>query len=328
MFGTTATNRYVIIGGKFTNTISPLAGGDTCELLAQIQIDNIANGAFIIDSCLGQLSWNNASTNIINFVGIQSDYGNQNTNTLIVIAGNMVGGGAQWGGQYFCATTWQVFNGTGNWISYFFNAPYNSVGSLISAGVPANFGLSNTSWILSIYNVTTSLFDVVLLNMPLPPSFNSSYNVIKQNLTSGAFSFAVDKTQLYPLSLKYAIGGSAIAGFPAYVFNFNNNQNIQLDGATNFGNNWYDSNNQVFYLFRDPNSSNTVANENYSLDVAQMVINTTNVLPFVNALTPDVKNQTIILNKMNNYAMGSLVGVATNDIRILITSFNGAAFSN
>jgi hypothetical protein len=109
---------------------------------------------------------------------------------------------------------------------------------------------------------------------------------------------------------------------------FNNNQNIQLDGATNFGNNWYDSNNQVFYLFRDPNSSNTVANENYSLDVAQMVINTTNVLPFVNALTPDVKNQTIILNKMNNYAMGSLVGVATNDIRILITSFNGAAFSN
>ena len=324
--------RYVVVGGAFTDTVPPTGGGNAPILLARIRIDKELDNTFDIDQPYGLISYNGIPE-YISFVGITSEPAVQTVDTQLIVGGRMEMGGANWSGNYLASTSYTFWDaGQGDWASNFLPSPYNTTASFITAGAPANPLFSpNTQWILSIWNTTTSAIDTILFECQIT-TFNASFLVIEASHPSGVFSYAMDKAQNYPTSLKYAIGGSQAynntPGSTPFCFEFFSSGYVNLNGAPNFGNCTLQPVSGDWWFFRDPQSGN----QDYSVEVANVVIpieiNTIASLPFVNYLTPAVSNNTITLGTTNNFALGIYVGHGTNDARILITTHNGATFTN
>jgi len=333
--GSPNSNLYVAVGGQFLDTTPPQGGGNDLAGVALIKIDTVGNQQFSIQQIYG-LVFFNLPFDYVSFLGVSAVPASQTLQSYLVMGGNYSAGGNNWTGLYLAASSWEYWDATqGGWANtFFFNeTPYDTVGSYITAGFPANPSANtNTEWILSIFNTSTQLFDTIKKEITYNGvSWNTSIAVIETGHPSGVFSYAMDIGQTYPLSLKYAIGGSNKFGQTPFCFEFANTAYLNLGGTLNFGNNAYQASTAVWWFFRDPETAGNINNDNYTEEIPNsiipVVINTTSALPFVNYLTPTIFNDTITLATTNNFALGTYVGHGTNDRRILIHTHNGATFS-
>jgi len=118
----------------------------------------------------------------------------------------------------------------------------------------------------------------------------------------------------------------------SFVWDVQTPQYLDLNGAiglqnisyeTSSGNKAYFSvNSSTSYL---PPKQISYFNENGAGDI---VITTTIALPFFNPTTPLNKYTKITLNDRADFAMGTIVGFGTDDVRIFIYAQSGATFSN
>lgn len=337
IYGSPNQELYVAVGGDFLDTIPSQGAGNELAGIAKIRIDNIGNSQFNIGYLYGLITFF-LPFDYISFLGVSTAVGSQDANSYLVAGGNFTagGGGLGWNGEYLIATSWNYWDtGQGAWAtSFFVNEPlYNTPGSFITAGAPANPSATvNLEWIFSIFNTTTQLFDTIKKYIDIQFT-STNTNIIQQGHPSGVFSYAMEIGNLYPLSLKYAIGGSFKYGQTPFVYEFANSSYLNLGGIINFGNcSRQISTTGDWWFFRDPETAGNPGIDNYTEEIPNnivaIVINTTSAMPFVNYLTPTIFNETITLSSTNNFALGTYVGHNTNDRRILIHTHNGAFFTN
>jgi hypothetical protein len=134
--------------------------------------------------------------------------------------------------------------------------------------------------------------------------------------------------------LSFAGGFKLSTGLEQYCWDFVTPQFIDMNGYTLP---WNIEQNLItspfnFYMFKDSNNGATLPREmGYIQELAAgpIVISTdATTLPFVNGNAPTNKYNTLTLNNRNNFAMGTLCGFGSDDIRMLFYAQNGAAFSN
>ena len=134
-------------------------------------------------------------------------------------------------------------------------------------------------------------------------------------------------------TLSFCCGFKFSTGADAYVWDFITPQFIDVNGYTLPWNiNHETAITNHFYVFKDPNYTSSLPREMaYIAELAAgpVVISTdATTLPFVNFATPTLKFNTLTLSNRNNFAMGTLCGYGTDDIRMLFYATNGASFSN
>jgi hypothetical protein len=132
--------------------------------------------------------------------------------------------------------------------------------------------------------------------------------------------------------LSFCGGFKLSSGLDAFVWDFITPQFIDVNGYTLPWNIDYNTQEGRFYVFKDPNNTSSPPQEMAyiaELLAGPIVISTdATTLPFVPFSSPTNKFNTLTLTVRNAFAMGTLCGFGTDDVRMLFYSTNNAAFSN
>jgi len=156
--------------------------------------------------------------------------------------------------------------------------------------------------------------------------------LIKNNLTSLPQGLHIDLDIPTP-TLNFITGFSA-GGGNDYCYDVPTPHYLDLNGSVYMANGFFDPlsspNLPIFFKVGSQSASTPYQMSIYTTSGASNLdITTTTALPFVNGLgNPLLKYNKISLAGRNNFAIGTLIGYGTDDVRILIYSSNGATFSN
>lgn len=306
-----ATAPFYIFGGGF----GQLLGGGT-GLPAFNQINFIPNGSFFPPD----IKWfefggaNQPITMIVNDdagqIAMGGAFSNIGSSAVDLLAYSDSG--------LLATTTWQAFGAP----------PSPTTLTTVSVG-KATFGwrhtafTSGTTFLLGDGGFNNNVYEADLNNHTAP------LTILKSALPSTPRGFAID---LANPTTRYVVG-FATGGGSDYCWDFLTPHFLDLNGSVYMANTFF----EVLAVLNAPLFFKLGIQAEFSplqfsietpASSGNIVINSTTALPFINPLQPTLKYDRITLAAYNNFAMGTLVGYGTDDVRILITNSLGATFSN
>ena len=169
------------------------------------------------------------------------------------------------------------------------------------------------------------VYEFDMSNMGATPALYES------SLPAVPLGFGCD-TDVSPEKLNYIYGHNG--GGTNYLFDVLTPHFIDLNGATHLqGFTFFDTvySPNLPYFFRQPSLTTASPLEFYIYSptgAGAVSITTTTAYHFINPATPNNKYLTITLAAYNNFAIGTVVRLGTDDTGILIYAQNGATFSN
>ena len=200
----------------------------------------------------------------------------------------------------------------------------------VSAGIQVyNPSVSSFLAYFGTYDTATTpaypVYEFDMSNMGATPALYES------SLPAVPLGFGCD-TDVSPEKLNYIYGHNG--GGTNYLFDVLTPHFIDLNGATHLqGFTFFDTPfvPNIPYFFRQPSLTTASPLEFYIYSptgAGPIEITTTTAYHFINPATPTNKYLTVTLAAYNNFAIGTVVRLGTDDTGILIYAQNGATFSN
>ena len=187
----------------------------------------------------------------------------------------------------------------------------------------AYFGELGTSPSFPVYSV-----DMADLNTYAPVLYKSDF-------PSTALAFGANyKSSATTRELGFIVGYDPSTSTNSYVWDFQTPQFLDLNGASTLYTTSYDNyiaSPLPYFSVSPPVSITGTQKKIYYFDEigdGSVIITTTTALPFVSYQSPTNKHITLTLANRNNFAMGTLTGLGTDDVRIFFYILNGATFTN
>jgi len=175
------------------------------------------------------------------------------------------------------------------------------------------------------------------------PVYNFNYDTIssavptlyKEDFPAGITGFGVDllsSTKKLNFITGFTFNPSG-APLDSFVWDVQTPQLLDMNGAISLKGIAYDttiSPNTPFFMMYPPYAKDPPLQLAFFDEIGDgaVVINTTTALPFVNAFIPTSKFNKITLANRNNFAIGTITGFGTDDVRVFFYAQNGATFSN
>lgn len=264
---------------------------------------------------------------------------NNNINTIIVYDANvLVGGdftainvgGASGGTQYL---SWCNNLNSGSFLPVGSGATPFTPPSTCSAGSKAIINPSGANEGFVAFRATGSPTTYPVYNCNIA-DLTQEPVLYKDDFPAEITGFGVD-TDASPMKLNFIVGydTTIIPPINNFVWDYTTPQYLDLNGTIGIQNVSFEttaSPNLPYFCITGSKSFNTPYQISFFNEIGggSVVINTTTALPFVDANQTTLKWNKITLGVRNNFAMGTIVGFGTDDVRILIYSQNGATFSN
>jgi hypothetical protein len=187
----------------------------------------------------------------------------------------------------------------------------------------AYFGELGTSPSFPVYSVNMADLNVY------PPV------LYKDDFPTTALAFGANyNSSSTTRELGFIVGYDPLTSSNSYIWDFQTPQYLDLNGAANLYTTSYDNSIASPLPYFSVSPPTTIAKTQLKLYYfdeigdGSVVINTTTALPFVSYQSPLNKHITLTLANRNNFAMGTLTGYGTDDVRIFFYIQNGATFSN
>jgi hypothetical protein len=175
------------------------------------------------------------------------------------------------------------------------------------------------------------------------PVYNFTYDTIssavptlyKDDFPAGITGFGVDllsSTKKLNFITGFTFNPSG-APLDSFVWDVQTPQLLDMNGAISLKGIAYDttiSPNIPYFMMYPPYAKDPPLQLAFFDEIGDgaVVINTTSAFPFVNAFIPTSKFNKITLANRNNFAIGTIVGFGTDDVRVFFYAQNGATFSN